>query len=540
LGAALWLLCRVARSRLITTVTLVSFGARVVLAEALYVVSAFNLPLWTSLHMPGGFWLLAPDAAGYDLAARQLLGLADPAGLAPEASADPFISIVLGLYRAIGVNPSTVLLLCAFLTAACVPLLFVAAQNLSMPPWAATITAIVAGFWPSSFAWSAQLLKDPIQWVGICAAIAGSVRLLGNASPVRRSETLLAGALLVAGTLLTTLVRGYSTILILLTAVIGLGLAFAVNRRHVRTWLPQAGVLLLALTLGAFPLRTSMIGVSHMAASLLTPKAQAIEASVQTAASSLWGHLRPGPPSGSQVAAGDTVSQARAGNRVPRPPSGSQVAAGDTPVGSRPTGQISPAPEAPVVLEGAVADAVAACPIVSPLLAVRQGFENTGGASLTDTNLHFRSCRDVLAYIPRTLELSYLAPFPGQWLHPGSTTGPARYLAALDAVMLWVLAPGLVASMIRLVREPHGARLMILLYLVFLGFSLGLAVSNFGTLFRLRLQGILPECVLAADGWVLIVSSGLERLGAAGLWRPQTVGLRLNAEAERGGRAPTR
>ena len=121
LSGGLYVVTRLTKSRIVTILTFASAAARLLIGEALFVVSAFNLPLLTELHVSGGFWQLAPDAAGYDLAARQLMGLADNTGLSSEAITDPFISTVVGMYTLFGVHPSAILIFNAFVAAGCIP-----------------------------------------------------------------------------------------------------------------------------------------------------------------------------------------------------------------------------------------------------------------------------------------------------------------------------------------------------------------------------------------------------------------------------------
>src|SRR5437868_551666 len=64
------------RVRLLVVVTMASFVSRLVVGLALFWVSYLRLPLFQNLQIQGGFWWLAPDAAGYqeaaDIAAKAL------------------------------------------------------------------------------------------------------------------------------------------------------------------------------------------------------------------------------------------------------------------------------------------------------------------------------------------------------------------------------------------------------------------------------------------------------------------------------------
>ncbi|MHB8620075.1 MAG: hypothetical protein ACYDAG_10995 [Chloroflexota bacterium] len=132
-----------------------------------------------------------------------------------------------------------------------------------------------------------------------------------------------------------------------------------------------------------------------------------------------------------------------------------------------------------------------------------------------DPGQKFPTCSAVFAYAPRAFALTFLDPTPRQWFQPGGSTGDARYLAAVDAVMLWLVLPGLLVGLLHAIYRPKAVRVALAVYVVVLGFALGFAVTNFGTLFRLRLEVILPAVILAADGWALL----LGWVGPAGLRR---------------------
>src|SRR5438874_9182943 len=100
LSGGLLALTRLTKSRTVLVVTFASVAARLLIGEAMFVVSAFHLPLLRDLQLSGGFWQFAPDAAGYDLAARQVMGLADTAGLSPDIRTDAFVWTLIGTYSA--------------------------------------------------------------------------------------------------------------------------------------------------------------------------------------------------------------------------------------------------------------------------------------------------------------------------------------------------------------------------------------------------------------------------------------------------------
>ncbi|MHB8621008.1 MAG: hypothetical protein ACYDAG_15785, partial [Chloroflexota bacterium] len=98
-------------------------------------------------------------------------------------------------------------------------------------------------------------------------------------------------------------------------------------------------------------------------------------------------------------------------------------------------------------------------------------------------------------------------PTPSEGTVARSTysSGGSRSLSILDGVLLWILLPGLILGAAEAVRRVNPALLALLAYLLIVGFALGLAILNFGTLFRLRLEAVLPAVMLASYGWATIL-----------------------------------
>ena len=431
--------------RSISLITAASFGLRIVLGQALYLVSLLSLPVAQSLQTPGGFWQFSTDAPVYHeegvAAAHVLVGQ----GTTYSGLIHPFSWVIGGTYVLFGATPSAVLLLNALFAAACVPLAYLAARWSDLSNRGATIVAAIVAFWPSSFAWSSQLLRDPLQWLAIFSLLASAAFLLrACARPATASGRGLAlasvAALLAAG--LTAWLRG----------------AY------------ESPAWVLAVTLG------TVLQVSLLA----------------------WRAARnpPGDPTQSKT------SWARRG--VPAALLIVAVVVGSLPATGTIQDEVTPSAAAPEV--------VTSCRPFRSLIGARAFYIQSGGGSLIDVPAQFASCQDVLAYVPRALALALLAPFPRDWLRPGTATGNAARFSAIDAALLWLLFPGLAAGLVRAIWRPAGTELVLAIYAVVLAFVLGFAVANFGTLFRLRLQIILPAILLAVPGWQLLVDWLLRRV----------------------------
>lgn len=459
LGGALLAVTRLARDRALLILTALSFLLRLLVGLSIYAISALELPIFPELHHPHrGFWMIAPDADLYDGEARSLAGAWHGRALDRTVN-QPFSSVLAGIYAIFGDSPVQGLLFNAFATAACVPLGYWIASLSRMSRRESLIVAGLLALWPSSFAWSGQLLKDPLQWLGFFAMVAGAALLLSSAHQCTRpglGAVTISVTLVLAGSLVTAWLRGHVTPAWTLAVMVGLGMLIVTNRIRRHTWpLLQAGVLMAAVILGGAPAYTPWLRAAGMARS-------AAEESIR-------------------------------GVAVFMPPA---------PAPSAPVPSTPPAPSAPV----AVLLPTEPCPAVTPLLLTRQEFILMGGTSLVDASVRFNTCWDVLAYVPRAASLTFLGSVPGGGFKLGSSLGPARHFYVSDVILLWLLFPGLLVGLAHAFSRPTGVLTIVATFVLILGVALGLAVANYGALFRLRLEVILPATVLAVDGWTLLLT----------------------------------
>ena len=519
LGTGLWGLARAFDRRPLAALTLGTFALRCLVGEGLYFLSALHAPVFRSLQLPGGFWSFGSDAVHFDAAGRQVAAQLGSEGLRAVAG-HGFNEVLGALYFVFGANPSTMLVFNAACAAACVPLAWAIADHAGMPRPACLAAAALVGLWPSSFAWSGQVLKDPLEWLGSFACLAGGALLLSK----RGGRTLALGGVgcLLAGGLITALLRGYALVGFGLGLVLALALFVIRNRASAsRPALASAGILALLLAGGAAFTARSMGG-------LVGPVLSGGALQASAAAGSLAGLHLPAPRPADQAAftaAELAVWQARPELQAfyqEHFPSLTPVQAMDVWLRSddaqgldlfayaqQLTGRDFRAGSfAPVQPHGSEA-----CPPLSRLIGARLHFDAIGGASLIDQNQAFRGCGDILADVPHALAVVFLYPLPGAWTAGGSVGG-ARYLSAVDAVLLWLLFPGLIAGAVNSLRRSEGVNCGITLALLLLATGMGLTVTNFGTLFRLRLEILLPGMVLAADGWQLLLAWLGQRLPA--------------------------
>ncbi len=486
LTAALAGLSRLAASRAILGLTLASFALRVAIGETLYAVSAGRLPFLPQYQMDGGFWRFGYDAFITDVQAQTIFQLgggtrlgalhaalsASSSGIAAATGVVPgtillnsFTRLIAIVYALFGFSQSQGLLVVAAAAAACVPLAYLTGRSLELGRAGAAGAAFVVAAWPSSYIWSSVVLKDTLQWLGIFLMAAGVTAFFARLRHGFAWRPLLAPlGLAVAGELVAAQVRDYTTPLWLASIVAGAVVLLAATRSQAIGRRAAACLVLLgAIALASL---TGDVGkIAQRAAELAAPAPSQASA--------------PASPA-SVPASGTSLEQ----------PGGAAEASGAPPAAA---GQ-------------------AVCPPIKTLYSARRGFQYSEAASQIDPGVDPVSCLQVIEFAPRALDLAFVAPPPGEWLASSNATG-ARVATGIDLVALWLLLPGLLASVIMTCRRPSPGFVTLLVFVVLLGFALGFAITIFGALFRLRLQFLLPASVLSMAGWLGIAraSAGLRQ-----------------------------
>lgn len=519
-GALGYLARRIDRGVLVL-VTLGSFALRLLVGEGLYLISARHLPLLSSSQLPNGLWSFASDAVQFDAAGKEIaarLAASEPQAIGGHG----FNELIGGLYFVFGPTPPTMLAFNAACAAACVPLAWLLARQAQMPRSGSLAAALLLALWPSSFAWSGQVLKDPLEWLGTFACLAGGSLLITER--LDKWSALAGLALFLGGGLSMVVLRGYALV------VFGFGLAvvlvvFLVRHRSKlakSAWLTAAGLALI-LTAGTVVNRGTL---GTVVGSVLR---DSFLQAASPVASSVGFHVQAPQPAdqaaftAAELAVWDARPDIRAYYRQ-QFPTLSPIEAMDVWLRrddvhvniERYAGELTGLDYVSGQFPPVQPHGIEVCPPLSRLIAVRLRFNANGGGSLLGQGELFRSCGDIVADIPHAFAMAFLFPLPSAWVAGGSV-GAVRYFSALDAVVLWLLLPGLIAGAANGFRRSDGVNAAIVVGALLLGAGMGLAVTNFGTLFRLRLEIILPAIVLASDGWILLlrwlshVRSGLTR-----------------------------
>lgn len=117
-------------------------------------------------------------------------------------------------------------------------------------------------------------------------------------------------------------------------------------------------------------------------------------------------------------------------------------------------------------------------------------------ASMYDTDRLPASSGEMLAYLPRALQVALFSPFPQYWLEKLS----APRLIALGETLIWyVLAPGV---LLLLWYRRSSAVLALLVFSLVLLAIYGATIANIGTLYRVRYFFLFLLVLLGILGWL--------------------------------------
>ncbi len=133
------------------------------------------------------------------------------------------------------------------------------------------------------------------------------------------------------------------------------------------------------------------------------------------------------------------------------------------------------------------------------------------GGTQVAPEVRFHSLSDVVAFLPRGLALVLFSPLPSEWQSPGGRTGLFKQLAAVEALLIYVLVLPLAVAGCLAIASGRPDRLLILVFVGLAAAGLALTVVNLGTLVRLRLALLLPAMALVGLGcqWLQERLSGL-------------------------------
>jgi Dolichyl-phosphate-mannose-protein mannosyltransferase len=509
------------------------------------------------------FWIVARDSFWYHIAALQTLTAWQRGTELPPGTEIQYFVFVAFLYRVFGPNPLNAVLWNALFGALAVIVGTHIATRLAGRT-AARVTAVLIAAWPSAILWSTQMLKDAAcLWVTL-ALLALTMRAVEAppvaVAPVSRWLGLLAAVF--ATSVLLHQLRYYVVAILVPACAVFVLHALIRRTRETPGRMAATGAVIVVMALAVSASRRvdleRLFGPSHPEAAHVRAGLERQSHGDLAGAGENYRRalkLVPDyPPALRNLAAVDLArgeraqavyylrrylayqpqdEEARAALSALIPPPASPTAESPGDEGARPslaarnepaklptppgpTGSAEPlAPLAPMAVSAPsksltivgpgsdlskgtrTSDYGSAVRIIAQL---RRGFATTGGGSATDSEVGFDGYLGILRYMPRGLGNTLLAPYPWQWFDARGSTGPFKALSALEAVLMYVLiVPLLVGLGIVVVRgSPHGWFLAT--FVATLTLLLGLVVGNIGTLFRLRLETLLPLFTTAGVG----------------------------------------
>jgi len=127
------------------------------------------------------------------------------------------------------------------------------------------------------------------------------------------------------------------------------------------------------------------------------------------------------------------------------------------------------------------------------------------GGSAIDANITFRNTKDMIAYVPRALQIAFLSPFPTTWFSEGrKEAGNAmRFVSSFEMLFSYLCLLGLPVFVFNKRKDPSlwmllaGNVAMLTIY--------AMTIPNIGALYRFRYPYFMPLVCLGLAGWVLSV-----------------------------------
>ena len=529
-----WLVQRLTNERLCVTFALASYLLKIVLTAVLYYASFYHWPILSQYQGEPGFWVFGEDAVAQHFLGRHVFYAWT--GVAPFPNIEirnlSFIVYVGFVYFLLGVHPLNVAFLNAWYGT-----VIIAAGIVMMRRWGVSASSMRLGvallaFWPSLIFWSTQLMKDPICltliMLGLCALV------VMTDSRVRSGPALLVlptglGVL----TFLLVLIRDQTGLVFGLTAMGTAGfLALGAMRNRAWPFLLRSLLSVVMVAAGfAVSKRTDLLQLAQHSPApppiartaqqssplRLQEQPMRVEPSapVQPSEPPPQQPMRvepsapvqpPEPPPHAQASGtpsapmSPTISRTLITHMTPsEPPSTLQDATPLRMTPSEPPSKLQETPP-PRTQQGGLRRWIRGM-FISPastraLYAARRGFISSGGYSLIDPDILFDNPLEALAYLPRGLSIALLSPFPRQWFDTGGRTGVFRIGSMVEVLLIYLLVFAFFGRM-REARKYLGIRTgVVLVFVALTAIPMSLTVANLGTLFRLRLQFLIPLLLL--------------------------------------------
>ncbi len=136
----------------------------------------------------------------------------------------------------------------------------------------------------------------------------------------------------------------------------------------------------------------------------------------------------------------------------------------------------------------------------------RRGAISTGGNTLIDATVQFKSAKDFLDYLPRALQVGLLSPMPEMWRGKGGTPAMtlARKVVGVVTLVFYVCLIGLLAGLFVFRKNPWFWIILVFCLLGILVYTF--TYPNIGALMRFRYGFYM---VLISFGAAVVVEQAL-------------------------------
>ena len=494
----------------------------------LFFAASWNAwPLWRSQQLGSGFWQFAIDAPTYHLNATRIMDAFRLHRLLPGNIAAPeFAAFVALIYAIWGIQSLFICLLNAWVRGVAVIFAYSLGRRL-LNAQAGRRAALLVGFWPSLFIWSSQLLRETVCLSILLGVLYGLVALWGGAEkPASISVRLRLVVGIAAGILLLTQVRWYLALMLWMTGLAVCLLALirrALWGKHgVGDAVLAFVVVMLAFGVGRFqdpmrwlpvlmPLAHNRQLQPHMAVgppSAVSPNQQTL------AASAFWAkqevvHLEHQSLSVRSDARPEVRQLwAQLKEAMEATPSSGEAAATATPnaFAQEPTTTQSPSSDQGRFEWGHVGPKFGdwqSWRLINWISGrAAKNLYATRWASLERAHTVIAPKWDTstmigtLKFLPYGVLSAILAPWPSQWFDGGGFTGMFKSWSSVEVLFIYMLFTSFVLGIVRALARLRPAHVGIL-FIVFLGLTfLSLTVATVGTMFRLRLNFLIPLAIL--------------------------------------------
>ncbi len=524
---------RVAPDPFVTTILFWSYRGRVILTVALFCISFWQWPLLRSLQTTAGFWMFGLDCTMYHHHAIRIVdawnhGLELPN---PGLRIEYFIVIAL-IYKLLGPHPLYPALFNSWLSVVTGLLAYLISRRL-IGRRAALTTAVLVSFWPSSLIWPTQLLKDSLAWFLIFSAFWLILQLVPERETggwSLRPRWLLRWLALGMAIVLLTRLRFYLGSVFSLAAIVSFApaAALALIRRRIRTSVCYASLVILIVTSTLFARTINTVqlfsprypAIGHLKLALeLQQREQFSSAEAELRRAVALQHHDAGallellPIAGLNDRREEVIAlydyHLNVGGAIPT--ANLQMSDGTTapraPTHRQPSTTEQRSHDWSQMDDQMVLSAQEMTPQFFGL--TREGFVASGGHSLMDAWARIFDFVSLAAYLPRAVVVGLFAPFPWQWFDTKGSTGIMRTWASVEMVLIYLLIPALIAGVRNIIKQRRVEGIFLLTAILFFAVSMSLVVANLGTLFRLRLQFLLPLLLVIAAGDPLAIYGAL-------------------------------